>query len=598
MDINDPAEDDFLLQFLTFDDHPQCNNLDTGGSQGVPQGGQWANYDDISQFGSEASSLPRSSSTAGAYPYTVTRSLDGREDIEDLSESLVQSLPIGSSERGLTNGWDSKHQSTSDHIPGSRSYRRLPSEAVKFLRLWLHQHQGYPYPTHKERQEMEQQTGLDKNQILNWFSNARRRKRKHLKHISMPIAEANTGAVSFMSPMERWQHSPPETEPAATSDIMRALRAASPFPNPSPLYYSDPGPRSGDSSGSSLLLSNPSMSSFEHSDSSGGPFGDSQNYPPTSQFQRPPTPIPSMKPRRRLPKAPSFRNRRDKAAMPSSRTYQCTFCCDSFRNKYDWLRHEKSRHISIDRWKCAPNGGMVEIDGVSVCAYCHSRNIDDDHLETHNYLRCRDKPPELRVFTRKDHLRQHLRSVHNVEYHSSLDKWCESTTSFRSRCGFCNSNFETWEERVDHVAEHFKEGADMSQWTGDWGFDPEVERQVGNAMAPYLLGIERRTVDPMKSSNVPQVEDEGDASCSANADFPKGVDLYTILHNSLVAYIRDQMLIGVHPSDEMIQSRARWVIYGSDDPWNQTFAEVPAWLAALKREAGLLEPLDNIFDIT
>lgn len=43
---------------------------------------------------------------------------------------------------------------------------------------------------------------------------------------------------------------------------------------------------------------------------------------------------------------------RMKAAMDdASRPYQCTFCTDRFKTKYDWQRHEKTFHLSLERWR-------------------------------------------------------------------------------------------------------------------------------------------------------------------------------------------------------------------------------------------------------
>ena len=38
------------------------------------------------------------------------------------------------------------------------------------------------------------------------------------------------------------------------------------------------------------------------------------------------------------------------------RMFQCTFCTDTFKSKYDWTRHEKSLHLSLEKWICAPSG--------------------------------------------------------------------------------------------------------------------------------------------------------------------------------------------------------------------------------------------------
>ena len=54
----------------------------------------------------------------------------------------------------------------------------LPKEATNFLKKWFDDHQHNPYPTEEDKQRMVRQTGLETNQISNWFINARRR-RKH-----------------------------------------------------------------------------------------------------------------------------------------------------------------------------------------------------------------------------------------------------------------------------------------------------------------------------------------------------------------------------------------------------------------------------------
>ncbi|KAK1826271.1 hypothetical protein QBC39DRAFT_376706 [Podospora conica] len=52
----------------------------------------------------------------------------------------------------------------------------LPKETTDFLFKWLESHASHAYPTEDEKQWMMRQTGLQLNQISNWFINARRRK--------------------------------------------------------------------------------------------------------------------------------------------------------------------------------------------------------------------------------------------------------------------------------------------------------------------------------------------------------------------------------------------------------------------------------------
>ncbi|OAQ97840.1 hypothetical protein LLEC1_00034 [Akanthomyces lecanii] len=51
----------------------------------------------------------------------------------------------------------------------------LPKETTDKLRSWFVAHLQHPYPTEDEKQELMRVTGLQMNQISNWFINARRR---------------------------------------------------------------------------------------------------------------------------------------------------------------------------------------------------------------------------------------------------------------------------------------------------------------------------------------------------------------------------------------------------------------------------------------
>lgn len=94
-----------------------------------------------------------------------------------------------------------------------------------------------------------------------------------------------------------------------------------------------------------------------------------------------------------------------------SRVFQCTFCTDRFKSKYDWSRHEKSLHLSLEKWICAPLGEVITdaATGKRKCVYCDTLDPSDEHLATHNHSACCEKGLDSRTFYRKDHLRQHLR---------------------------------------------------------------------------------------------------------------------------------------------------------------------------------------------
>nr|XP_001389780.2 homeobox and C2H2 transcription factor [Aspergillus niger CBS 513.88] len=240
-----------------------------------------------------------------------------------------------------------------------KSNSRLAREAVRILKAWLQEHWEHPYPTEQEKDELQQRTGLKRMQISNWLANARRRG----KVPPGPRNSSATGAinipgqkgvdVTYMTPMERWKHSPPENEPAATSDILRALVTTD-------------------------------------------------------------------------------------------------------------LNHDRQR---------------------------------------------------------------------------------------ASRPGH-----------------------------GDWGFEPFIQGLVENAMPPYLIGGEQKTLNPFKPPNAAQ---------TAGLLHSEDVNCYRRLQRELTAYIHSQRAIGIIPTDRMIQDEGRRIIYGSDDPWNQTCADNSTWLSLLKRDAGL-----------
>ncbi|KAJ3668915.1 hypothetical protein LUZ60_010865 [Juncus effusus] len=54
-----------------------------------------------------------------------------------------------------------------------RPQRGLPERAVSVLRAWLFEHFLHPYPTDTDKQMLSKQTGLTRNQVSNWFINAR-----------------------------------------------------------------------------------------------------------------------------------------------------------------------------------------------------------------------------------------------------------------------------------------------------------------------------------------------------------------------------------------------------------------------------------------
>ncbi|KAI8183735.1 Homeobox protein 4 [Colletotrichum sp. SAR 10_75] len=122
----------------------------------------------------------------------------------------------------------------------------------------------------------------------------------------------------------------------------------------------------------------------------------------------------------------------------------------------------------------------------------------------------------------------------------------------------------------------------MTDWQGDWGFEPAVMEMLDNAMPPYLIRFESFSALPFTASVGP-----ADTAPSA----------YELLKLEIEYYIRnyfegkdsspsDDELNHI-PTDEEIRHQARWVLYDDDDPWNQTPADVEEWLLKFKKDVGL-----------
>ncbi|EGW30163.1 uncharacterized protein SPAPADRAFT_63770 [Spathaspora passalidarum NRRL Y-27907] len=62
-----------------------------------------------------------------------------------------------------------------------KTRNNLPKEITFILLKWLNDHLNHPYPNSFEKNQLMMATGLNQQQLSNWFINARRRKIKSLK---------------------------------------------------------------------------------------------------------------------------------------------------------------------------------------------------------------------------------------------------------------------------------------------------------------------------------------------------------------------------------------------------------------------------------
>ncbi|PYI08348.1 hypothetical protein BO78DRAFT_75497 [Aspergillus sclerotiicarbonarius CBS 121057] len=437
----------------------------------------------------------------------------------------------------------------------------------------------------------------------------RRRSKYFIPRSGRHITTAYT-APNILSPdpLTRWQQSPPEDEPASLSAVRNAVQGSfhNQFGGVGPIdfdnqcivadsdvldafrTYRRPRSQAASTTSGESIISASSHQSYDSGLSNGAIKKKSRSRPRRMQSN----------------------DRKDRSSATSTRRpFCCTFCCDTFKTKYDWMRHEKSLHLNLEYWVCAPFGGTVVMKstGRTHCAYCSMLDPTPDHLAEHNHGAC---DGQQRQFRRKDHLVQHLRFVHRLTTVPIIADWKIKVDNFVSRCGFCDQHMNSWSERCDHLALHFRNGYTMAAWKGDHMLPDWIASQVTRAVPPYLIDLESHTMVPFSATNR-QVDDHfsqmlsratlsngaeagnDDVSHQGLADSPgllnhnqgPSFDSYLqILTLHLRHYAEEQLELGTIPTDEMFQREARRLLFDSDDPWNQTIADQPEWLAAFREE--------------
>ncbi|KAK4044668.1 homeobox and C2H2 transcription factor [Parachaetomium inaequale] len=366
---------------------------------------------------------------------------------------------------------------------GGQHKQPFSRKGAKVLRDWFDRNQHDPYPTDGQKAAFVQQTGLTEKQISTWFANARRRRRM-AQRTSRPAQVCRSGSPmpiarsAALTPIERWQRSPPDQEPASESAIQQAIAAAG-----TDAAWNCSSTSADASSASHWIASSSSISSID----SGLSHDSSESFSSTWSHQSESyLPFPLSDGRR--PRSQS-RRRRPTHRSAAGNPYQCTFCVDSFKKKHDWVRHEKSVHLSLESWICsvAPPG-VLDLAGsdASPCDFCSASALTESHFSTHEFDVCTDRPLAERSFRRKDHLVQHFRKFHHCTTIPALRvEACRTVTDeVQSRCGFCQLVMPTWAARADHLAEHFKNGQRMADWSGDWGFDPMYQVMLRHTIPP------------------------------------------------------------------------------------------------------------------
>jgi hypothetical protein len=153
--------------------------------------------------------------------------------------------------------------------------------------------------------------------------------------------------------------------------------------------------------------------------------------------------------------------------------FYCTFCPKRFSGRYEWNRHEEAVHVPTKLWICRADEYRHHWVIPSQCLYCEEINPSSQHLEQHKLSRCQRHPESERTFLRKDHLMQHLLSFHGCSKDALAISMIESCQQDQAsiepshpslHCGFCGYHAPAWDDRVEHVASHFKSKIDLLEW--------------------------------------------------------------------------------------------------------------------------------------
>ncbi|KAF1843296.1 uncharacterized protein K460DRAFT_378467 [Cucurbitaria berberidis CBS 394.84] len=421
--------------------------------------------------------------------------------------------------------------------------------------------------------------------------------------IAIPRASPQLRDVQSLA-MQRWQNSPPEDEAASLSAIYNALES---------------GPSSISANANHTQRKDAFYKHRGHSSTTSIDSGASESS--LRSWNSSHSAASKTSPRSHTPRTRRSGKGKSRNMNAADRKFKCTFCCDTFKHKYDWTRHEKSLHLNMEEWICAPHGASVvlPLTGRNHCAYCSALDPTHEHLQQHNHFACLENRSNPAVFRRKDHLVQHLRLVHKLDTLPLIDDWKIELIPIASRCGFCSRTMNSWDERIDHLTTHFHDGKTMADWKGDHGFNSAVTARITNAFPPYLIAAQSTTLVPFSATDPASLDHTKQLlsqmtlgvaspptlptlpeptphvqgfSFSEPGTLPSHQELDTslvldVLTRHLSQFARQQMLAGILPTDEMFQRESRRVLYQcEDDEWNQTVADDPNWLEQFRLQTG------------
>lgn len=157
---------------------------------------------------------------------------------------------------------------------------------------------------------------------------------------------------------------------------------------------------------------------------------------------------------------------RDLLTRDPNKIYQCTRKCGKrYGRKCDWKRNEEEGY-PCKSWVCS----LCTSEGVENVRPCFRKYHFVQVSKTiHAVLRT------ISMCWEKLTCVQHFRNIHpgvNSDEYEQASVVC-SETEFPRNCGFCKHKFDSRQDRIDHIAEHFKQGKCMLDWNDESNDDAD-----------------------------------------------------------------------------------------------------------------------------
>lgn len=86
----------------------------------------------------------------------------------------------------------------------NRNHGKFPKTTIEYLTKWFDDHVDEPYPSEEVKAEMMKVTGMDKDQINNWFGSERKRRKKAAGIETKPRAVNVRRSESTVAQLESW----------------------------------------------------------------------------------------------------------------------------------------------------------------------------------------------------------------------------------------------------------------------------------------------------------------------------------------------------------------------------------------------------------